>query len=152
MEALVDSIMRKGVKTIDPDATVLDAAMSLSVLSDGCLVVTRDNSVIGILTETDIIGKVIANEADPGKVYVKDIMSTPVITVNANASLVKAAELITEYNIRRLVVVDDSGGFVGLMSTEDLARWLAHRNDFRDAALNAVARLKEKEQSSGPYR
>jgi CBS domain-containing protein len=151
MEALVDSIMRKKPEPVDPEMTVRHAAAMIAKRSDECLIVERDGIVVGIVTSTDMIEKVIAVGADPAKVYVRDIMSTPAITVNATATIAQAAEIMSEYGVRKLPVIDRSGALAGVITSLELARWLAKMNDFQDVALNALATLK-KEGQGGPYR
>jgi CBS domain-containing protein len=151
MEALVDSIMRKKPETVDPDTTVTIAAGMIAKRSEQCLIVAKDDLVVGIVTSTDMIEKVIAVGANPAKVYLRDIMSTPVITVNVTASIKEAAEIMSDYGVRKLPVIDQSGEVAGVVTSLELARWLAKLNDFQDPALNALARLK-KEGQGGPYR
>ncbi len=151
MEALVDSIMRKQPEAVDPDLTVMKAAAIIARRSERCLIVAKDEFVVGIVTSTDMIEKVIAAGANPAKVYVRDIMSTPVVTVSATASIKQAADLMSDYGIGKLPVIDESGGLVGVVTSVELARWLAKMSDFQDPALNALARLKA-EGEGGPYR
>lgn len=146
LDESVEQLMSKDVLTIDMNDSVLSAAANISKKSVGCLIVVRDRQAVGIVTEQDIVTKVTANAADPKKVYVRDIMSTPVISVKRLATLRDAAELMTEYKVRRLVVVEEDGALSGLITTEDFARWLAKQGDYQDAALNAIAKLK-----AGPY-
>jgi CBS domain-containing protein len=151
MEALVDSIMSNKPEPVDPDITATAAAAILGKSSERGLIVAKDGLVVGIVTSTDIIGKVIAVGADPAKVYVRDIMSTPVITINTTATIKQAAEIMSEYGVRKLPVVDEAGALAGEITSLELARWLAKMNDFQDPALNALAKLKEEGQG-GPYR
>ncbi len=151
MEALVDSIMRKKPEAVEPDLTVMKAAKIVAGRGEKCLIVATSDVVIGIVTESDMIEKVIAAGANPSEVYVRDIMSTPVITVGAKSTIKQAAELMSDYGIGRLPVIDDSGALVGVVTSVELARWLARMSDFQDPALNALARLR-KEGQRGPYR
>jgi len=151
MEALVDSIMTKRPEPVEPDLTVMKAAGLMANRTERCLVVAKDEFVIGMVTASDMIEKVIAEGANPTEVYVRDIMSTPVVTVNESATIGEAAELMSEYMIGKLPVVDDAGGLVGIVTSLELARWLAKESDFQDPALNALAKLK-KEGEGGPYR
>ena len=151
MEALVDSIMRKKPEAVDPNMTVTAAAAIIAKRSEQCLIVARDDIVVGIVTSTDMIEKVIAVGANPAKVYVRDIMSTPVITVNVTATIGEAAKIMSDYGVRKLPVIDQTGELAGVITSLELARWLAKENDFQDPALNALARLKE-EGETGPYR
>ena len=149
MEALVDSIMRKKPEAVDPDMTVTRPRTRSPKRSEQCLIVAKDDLVVGIVTSTDMIEKVIA-VAPTAKVYVRDIMSTPVITVNVTATIAQAAQIMSDYGVRKLPVIDESGELAGVITSLELARWLAKMNDFQDLALNALARLKK--EAGGPYR
>ncbi len=151
MEALVDSIMSKKPEPVDPNLTVMKAAGVMTNSAERCLVVAKDDFLVGVVTASDMIEKVIAAGANPSEVYVKDIMSTPVITVNAGATITEAAEVMSDYGIGKLPVVDESGGLVGIVTSLELSRWLAKMSEFKDPALNALARLK-REGQGGPYR
>jgi CBS domain-containing protein len=151
MEALVDSMMAKKPETVDLDLTVMEAAGILAKRMERCLIVAKDDFVLGIVTPSDMVDKVLAAGANAAKVYVRDIMSTPVITVGAKSTVAKAAELMSEYGVGTLPVVDEAGALVGLISSVELARHLAKMSDFQDPALNALARLK-KEGEDGPYK
>lgn len=151
MEALVDSMMRKKPEAVDPNITVTAAAAIIAKRNEQCLIVAKDDLVVGIVTSTDMIEKVVAVGANPEEVYVRDIMSTPVITVKVTATIREAAEIMSDYGVRKLPVVDESGELAGVITSLDLARWLAKINDFKDPALNALATLKAEGQE-GPYR
>lgn len=143
--------MSKEIATIGLNKTVKDAAAILAKKRNGCVVVVYNEAVTGIVTEQDVVSKVTANGVDPSKVLVRDVMSTPVISVKDTSTLREAAEKMSEYDIRRLIVVNDVGSLSGLITAEDLARWLAKRSNYDDVALNAIARLKQ-ESREGPYR
>jgi len=149
MEALVDSIMREKPETVGPDMTVTMAASVIAKRSEQCLIVEVDDIVIGMVTATDIIEKVVAVGANPEKVFVRDIMSTPVITVRVKATITEAAQIMSDYGVRKLPVLDDSGTLAGVITSLELARYLAKANDFKDVALNALATVKKGED--GPY-
>ncbi len=151
MEALVDSIMSAKPDTVDLDMTVVKAAGILAKREERCLIVAKNDFVLGIVTPSDMVEKVIAAGANPAEVYVRDIMSTPVITVSVKATVGKAAELMSEYGVGTLPVVDDSGALAGLITSVELARYLAKMDGFRDPALNALAKLKIGDEG-GPYR
>lgn len=151
MEAQVDSIMGAKPEPVDPDVTVAAAAALMARRPERCLVVAKDDFVIGMVTASDMIEKVVAAGANPSEVYVRDIMSTPVVTVTSGASIGDAAELMSDYQIGKLPVVDEDGGLVGIVTSLELARWLAKESDFEDPALNALAKMK-KEGSGSPYR
>lgn len=117
----------------------------------GCAVITQEGSAIGIVTERDLVSKVMAESIEAKKVLVRDIMSTPLITIGPDAPLAGAAEMMTRYRVRRLVVVDGEGALVGVITTGDVARSLAEKQGYREATLNAMARYSEGKQANGPY-
>jgi len=151
MEAQVDSIMQKKPEAVDPDLTVNKAAAIIAKRSEQCLIVAKDDFVVGIVTSSDMIEKVIAVGANPARVYVRDIMSTPVVTVNSKATIAEAAEIMSAYGVRKLPVVNDSGGLKGVVTSLELAGFLAKLSGFQDPALNALAKIKQ-DGGGGPYR
>jgi len=147
-EDRVEDIMTKDVLMIDADSSALVAARIISPL--GYLIIMKGVRATGIVTEHDIVLKVTANGTDPSKLCVRDIMSTPVISVTSDASVEDAAEMMTECKIRRLAVTKGDGTFVGVVTLEDLARVLAKDSNYQDPALNALARIRAN-VSPGPY-
>ena len=149
-EPSVAEIMVKSVLSVDLDTNVKDCSKAMAKRGVSCSVVTQASRAIGIVTERDLVSKVLADAVDPNRVYVKDIMSTPLITVSPNSSLTDAAAQMAEYRIRRLVVVDRSGTMVGIVTAGDIARSLAEKHGYREATFNALARYKEGIEG-GPY-
>jgi len=149
-EPSVAKIMVKTVLSVDMNTRVKDCAKAMAKRGVSCSVVTQANRAIGIVTERDLVSKVLADAIDPNRVYVKDIMSTPLITVSQNAALTDAAAQMAEYRIRRLVVVDPDGMMVGIITAGDIARTLAEKHGYREVTFNALARYKEGTEG-GPY-
>lgn len=135
---------------IDLDTNVKECSKAMAKRGVSCSVITQANRAIGIVTERDLVSKVLADAFDPTKVYVRDIMSTPLITISPNSSLTDAAAQMAEYRVRRLVVVDQKGSMVGIITAGDIARSLAEKHGYREATFNALARYKEGTES-GPY-
>jgi CBS domain-containing protein len=100
----VRDVMTRDVIVIDPDRTVLDAAKRMASKKIGGLVVAQFGRPIGLLTERDILWKVTAKEENPRKVLVRDVMSSPVVTVSPMATLRAAARLMIEKGTRWIVV------------------------------------------------
>ena len=124
----VESIMSRGFDTIPAKALAEEAIEKIAQKSVECLVVVAENQAVGILTEQDIVTKIAANKVDPSKVYAQDIMSTPVITVRNDATVEKAAEVMTRFKVKRLVVTEASGAVAGMITTEDLTAFLSKRD------------------------
>ncbi len=100
----VRDVMTREVIVADPDCTVLDAAKKMAGKRIGGLVVVRAGRPVGLVTERDILWKVTAKEKNPKKVCVRDIMTTPVVTVAPLSTLRAAARVMIGHNVRRLVV------------------------------------------------
>jgi CBS domain-containing protein len=150
-EKTVGDIMSKDVLAVELNSNAKDCARAMMRKGVSCAVITEEGTAVGIVTERDLVSKVMAESIEAKKVLVRDIMSTPLITVAPDAALVSAAELMAEYRIRRLVVIDSSGVLTGIVTAGDIARTLAERQQYRDPALNAVARYSEGGAEGGPY-
>jgi len=149
-EETVDKVMSKDVLAVDLNASARDCARAMTKKGVSCAVITEEGTAVGIVTERDLVSKVLAESIEPNKVLVRDIMSTPLITTPPDAALVGAAEVMAQYRIRRLVVVDPSGALSGIVTAGDIARTLAEKKQYQDATLNAMARYSES-GDSGPY-
>ena len=149
-EPKVSNVMEDTVMAVDLNTSAKDCASSMSKKGVSCSVVTQAGIAIGIVTERDLVSKVLAEALDPSKVLVRDIMSTPLITVAPTESITEAAGLMSEYKVRRLIVVDGTGAMLGILTAGDLARHLAEKHGYKEPTLNAMARYKEG-AGSGPY-
>ncbi len=99
--------------TITEVSRFMDAKVLSSVL------VEENNELIGIMTERDILRKVVAMGRNPAETTVKDVMNAPLITVDANTYIEDAADLLREKDIRRLVVTENDR-IVGVVGAKDL--------------------------------
>ena len=117
----VRHIMRKNIISVKNNASVVEAA-SVMVKNDiGSVVVTKDGKPVGILTEKDIVKNCCARKLCGGDLKVEEIMSTPLITIEADASLGEAALLMSRNKIRRLLVTE-KGKIVGIITEKDVLR------------------------------
>jgi len=150
-EPSVSELMEKQVLTVDLNTSVLDCVKAMGKRKvSSAVVVSESDDALGIITERDLVTKVIADSLSPAKVLVRDIMSTPLITISPDAKMSDAAELMSEYMVRRLIVVNSNGNLVGIITARDLARVLAKQHDYKVAALNALGRVMG-EPTGGPY-
>lgn len=110
----VRDVMTKDVIVAAPDMTVLEAAKRMAKKRIGGLVVVEYGRPIGLVTERDVLWKVTATEKNPKKALVRQVMSSPVVTVSPMATLRAAARTMIGHNVRRLVVtrLDDVEGIV----------------------------------------
>jgi CBS domain-containing protein len=149
-EETVKGVMEKKVLAVDMNSNTKDCAKAMSKRGVSSAVIVQSGVAMGIVTERDLVSKVMSDGLDASKVLVRDIMSTPLITVAPDATMTKAAELMAQYRIRRLVVIDGSGGLVGIVTAGDIARVIAEKHDYREATFNAIARYNEGVEG-GPY-
>lgn len=122
MSLKVEDVMIKDVVTVDADTTVKKAVETMNKHEIGCLVVMKGDKLVGILTERDILKRVLAESRNPEKTKVSEIMTTPVITASPTTDLEEAAKLMFEKNVKKLPVMT-KGKLVGLVTLTDLARF-----------------------------
>ncbi|MBW2983945.1 CBS domain-containing protein [Candidatus Woesearchaeota archaeon] len=108
------------IKKTSADTTVSDAAKLMDAKIIGGLLIEEEGKVIGIVTERDVLRKIVAKGRDPTTTLVKDIMSTPLITIDPEKSLEEANEIMAQKNIRRLPV-ESNGSIVGMITIRDIS-------------------------------
>ena len=118
----VEDVMVKEVITIDEDSTVKDAADVMNKFEIGCVIAVRKGKAMGILTERDLLKRVVAEGIDAAKTKVKDIMTSPLIVAEPSMDLSEAVKLMFKMKIKKLPVVDGKR-LVGLISLTDIARF-----------------------------
>jgi len=123
--------------TIGRDQTILEAAKMMEIKKVGSLVVTSGSSPVGILTERDIVRKVIAQEK-PLDIHLSLVMSTPLLTIDPEDSITDAAGKMMKHKIRRLPVVRN-GELLGIVTTTDFSKHLAG-NNITEEILKAMSR------------
>lgn len=118
---LVQEIMTKNVITIDSDDSIFNACNIYRDKKVGCLVVTKDDFCIGIITERDLIERTICNRKNPDETKVSDIMSSDIKTIHALDTVEDAIEILKNYHIKKLpVIVDDR--IVGIITVTDISK------------------------------
>lgn len=111
------------VKTIDRDATIRQSAQLMQSHGIGSLLVTKGGEVVGIVTETDLARRAMANGLDPERTAVERIMTAPVLHVETESTLLEANDLMARAGVRHLGV-QRNGQLVGLVSVRDLVNFL----------------------------
>jgi CBS-domain-containing membrane protein len=119
----VEDVMVKHVKTIDANLTVKEAAQLMNKHEIGCLIVGKKGNPLGIITERDLLKRVVAQAKDATKTRVKDIMSTPLTTIKPETEIEDATKLMLQTKIKRLPVVHNQKDLVGLVTLTDMARF-----------------------------
>ncbi|MFQ5969172.1 MAG: cyclic nucleotide-binding/CBS domain-containing protein [Nitrososphaerales archaeon] len=141
MDKKVKEVMNKDVAKIESDKSVLDAARLMADKGVGCVVITSGIKALGIVTERDLVSRVLVEPFDPSKVLVRDIATTPLFKISPDQTVKEAAELMVKYKIRRLPVVDKDM-LIGIITANDLAAMIAGKTGDEDLILKAVTRSK----------
>lgn len=111
------------VQSITPDISVYDCALKLTQFKVGALlVIDNSNKLLGIISERDILRKIVATGEDAKKVTVEAVMTKELITVLPSTSVREAMRIVTEHRVRHLPVLEN-GKLVGVISIGDLTRW-----------------------------
>ena len=117
---LVKEAMKPNPVTVKPNTTVKEAAILMKKKGIGnCIIV--DDKPIGIITESDILKKVVAEDLKASDVLVKEIMKTPLIVINPYVNLVEAMKVMSKCTIRRLPVIE-KGRLIGIITQKDILR------------------------------
>jgi len=116
---VVREIMSSPVLTVDHSQNVVEAAELMDRGDIGAVIVMEDDKPIGVLTERDVVIRVVAKGLNPRKVRVKEVMSTPLRTVDPDLRITDAAKIMSHFNIKRLGVVY-KGDLVGIVTDRDI--------------------------------
>nr|QNO57323.1 inosine-5'-monophosphate dehydrogenase [Methanosarcinales archaeon ANME-1 ERB7] len=115
----VRDVMTYPAITEEGDASVAKILKIMKMSGIGSVVITEEDKPVGIVTDRDIVTKVILKDRDPSELKVKEVMSYPLMTIEVDASLRHASKLLVEKGIRRLLVIND-GELVGVVSLRNI--------------------------------
>ncbi|MEM2994482.1 MAG: CBS domain-containing protein [Candidatus Bathyarchaeia archaeon] len=122
MTLKVEDVMIKEVITIDEKSTVKEAAEIMNKFEIGCLIAVKKGKAVGIITERDLLKRVVAEAKNANKTKVKDIMSSPLVVAEPRMDLEEAVKLMFQMKIKKLPVVEEKR-LVGLVTLTDIARF-----------------------------
>ena len=112
--------MKKDLIVVDAAKSIKDAAALMNSKDVGCVIVTRQNEPVGILTERDFVKKIAAQEKELSE-PVEKVMSSPLISVNPEETVWEAAEIMKEHSIHK-VPVQEGNNIVGIVTATDLVK------------------------------
>lgn len=138
MDSRVDRLAKRDAEVLNIALTdtVETAAIRMSQHQVGCLIVTDEQGrIVGILSERDIIAKVVANHLDSLRTRVMDVMTRKVIACTLDTPIPRAQQIMAGHNIRHLPIVED-GRAVGMISARDI---MAYQLE----AVRAIARRQQ---------
>ena len=119
----IRDIMEKDVITIENDKTAQDAAKIIAEKDISFLVIMKNNAPVGVLSESDFVKRLAANDRKASDVIISEIMSSKFRWVEPETELEDAIQKMLNNNIRRLVILDD-GKLVGIITQTDLTGFL----------------------------
>jgi CBS domain-containing protein len=145
MAMTIGAICNREVITVQRDASVLHAATLMRQYHVGDVVVIKEHKgkpvPIGIVTDRDIVIEVIATELDAAVITTGDIMVANLFVIKESAGIFEAVQSMTAKGVRRLPVVDEDGGLLGIVTLDDLLLLLAKE-------LGALTKLVMREQKN----
>ena len=123
----VRNVMSEKLEKIIANMSAQEAAKKMGTVNTSSLLVTDSNDKpIGIITERDLVRRVVANDANSKTVVIRNIMSSPIATIDANSSIEAAADLMLQNQVRHLLVVDneDVNKPLGIITSTDFTAYL----------------------------
>ena len=118
MSLTVKDIMRK-VVMVDGSSTVCEVTKIMDEKNIGSVLIVKNGKVIGILTERDVLRRVVAKGLDPWYTPVSQVMSFPLHTIKSNTDVITASRMMSKYRIRRLPVLE-KGKIIGIVTDRDI--------------------------------
>jgi CBS domain-containing protein len=138
MVLVAKDILEKDFLSMPGDTSLLQAAQQMKTSRHGFVIVSdSEGKPVGIVTEWDVISKVVAEGKDPMNVKLEELMTRNLITVDPNVGIDELSEFMTKKGIRRVLVVDD-GTVLGIITSRTV---LARLKDYVDRVSTSVARL-----------
>ena len=122
MVDVVASIMIRDVITCDANDSVQEAANIMKDNGIGSLIITEKNNPAGIVTERDLVQKVLSKNLDASKTKIKKIMSFPLKSITSRETIEYASQYMREHKIKKLPVIDD-GELIGIITQTDIVRY-----------------------------
>ncbi len=116
---LVRDAMSKDVKVVRPDTLVKEVVATMNKFDIGSIVVLQSDRPVGIITERDILKRTVEPCLAPEALRAREVMSSPVTTINATVSIDEAAKIMAKKRIKRLLVMDN-GKLVGIITFTDI--------------------------------
>ncbi len=118
-------VPREKFITVERDTDAQTAARIMRDRGIGSLFVTNGKEIVGILTDTDMVRRVVAAGADTHKTTVEQVMSAPILTIEGEKTVLDANDLMAKTHIRHLGVTQD-GKLVGMISVRDIVVFLTN--------------------------
>ena len=145
MPTSIGEIMTQKLETIDASNTAQDAAKKMADKNVSSLVVMdRADKPIGIVTERDLVRQVCVHDASSSNVIIHHIMSSPLVTIDANSSVETAADIMIQNKVRHLLVVmEDGNRAIGIITSTNFTTYLKEKLNMDDVNARILQSLAE---------
>jgi CBS domain-containing protein len=145
MPTSIGEIMTQKLETIDASNTAQDAAKKMADKNVSSLVVIdRADKPIGIVTERDLVRQVCVNDASSSNILIHHIMSSPLVTIDANSSVEEAADIMIQNKVRHLLVVSENGNrALGIITSSNFTSYLKQKLNMDDVNARILQSLAE---------
>ena len=151
MSILIRHAMTEAPKTLGPEMSALDAAGMMAKFDFGVIPVVEDERMIGLITDRDLVVRVLAGRQDPAGVKLGDVMTRTVVTATPDMRISDARALMAEHRIRRLPIMKGEA-LVGIVSLGDLAIADSSKRAIGDALGEISESESTLELNDGPAR
>ena len=119
---LVRDAMTKEPRVVRRDTNMQEVVATMNKFDISSVIVVEEKRPVGIVTHKDIISKLVQARIPPDAVTAREVMTTPVVTINEEASIEEAAGLMAKKHIKKLVVTRNSNEIAGIITSSDLVR------------------------------
>lgn len=137
----IGDICTRKVTIANKQTDLITAAQLMRRDHVGALVVVDDlegqTKVCGVITDRDIVTSIVAQGLDPGPLYVEDVMSTPVITVQEEGSLIDLMRAMRRNGVRRIPVTNKDQILIGIVTLEDILKILAEELNLLASSIDS---------------
>jgi CBS domain-containing protein len=139
----VRHVIRKKLETIGPSSTAQEAAKRMTSKKISSLVVIESGDApVGIVTERDLVRHVCSKDISSDSVLIQEIMSSPIVTIDVNASIEQAADKMIQNKVRHLLIVED-GRIYGIITPSDFTIYLTENLNMDEVNARILQSLKE---------
>jgi signal-transduction protein with cAMP-binding, CBS, and nucleotidyltransferase domain len=133
----IKDLARTDAVTASLNTSVPELAQQMRDRHVGSVVVTNDNITTGIVTDRDLVTRVLAEGAESSAVTASDIMSMELCVVSPDAGVYEAAQMMSENGVRRLPICDDNDELIGIITADDLTELLADESQQLASVIQA---------------
>jgi CBS domain-containing protein len=132
---LVRDVMTKEPRVVRRDTSVQEVVATMNKYDISSIIVVEEKRPIGIVTHKDIISKLVQARIPPDAVTAREIMTSPIVTINEETSLDEAARLMSKKHIKKLIVTRNNNELVGIITSSDLVREAPKTTELLDQLL-----------------